>query len=259
MNKIENNFLNNCRIILVNPTHPGNIGSAARAMKNMGLTELYLVSSNINIIDDHAIARSSGADDVLARAKIVSNIKEAIIDCVYLLGTSARGRNLSSPILNPRTAAKIAIENYAACDQKIAIIFGQERIGLTNDELSICHAQIMIPANPNFSSLNIASAVQLICYELNIANLAYADLAANLNNNNNRGDHILATANEIELFYEHLERVMIKTEFLDPKQPKMLMRRLRRLYNRAQMCQQELNIMRGILTACEKSMASDQV
>ncbi len=255
-----NNYLNNCRIILVNTTEPGNIGSAARAMKTMGVTELYLVSQDSNIINEYAIARACGADDILNNIVIVSTLKEAINGCQYLLGTSARSRSLSSPVIDPRKAANIAINDYAVNNSKVGVIFGQERMGLTNEELSICHAQILIPTNKEYSSLNIASAVQLICYELNLAALDCVqesfklDLNNKLNNkfNNKRDNVVLADAYEMELFYEHLERLMLKTNFLDPKQPKLLMRRLRRLYNRAQPCTQELNIMRGILAACER-------
>lgn len=249
-------FLNNCRIILVNTTQPGNVGSAARAMKTMSVKELYLVSSNPNIIDEYAIARSCGADDILVNTVIVPTLKQAIDGCHYLLGTSARSRNLSSEVLTPRAAAKIAINEHTAQGNKVAVIFGQERMGLTNEEISVCHAQILIPTNAEYSSLNIASAVQLICYELNLAAIDCADHHFNLDSINkslNKLDNrVLANAFDMELFYEHLERVMLKTQFLDPKQPKLLMRRLRRLYNRAQLCTQELNIMRGILTACER-------
>lgn len=251
-----NNYLKNCRIILVNTTEPGNIGSAARAMKTMGVTELYLVSQDSHIINEYAVARACGADDVLDNIVIVSNLKEAINGCKYLLGTSARTRSLSSPVIGPREAAKIAINDYAVNNSKVGVIFGQERMGLTNEELSTCHAQILIPTNKEYSSLNIASAVQLICYELNLAALDCLQdtFKLDLNNKDNkRDDVVLADAYEMELFYEHLERLMLKTNFLDPKQPKLLMRRLRRLYNRAQPCTQELNILRGILAACEKA------
>ncbi|MBP9722146.1 MAG: RNA methyltransferase [Gammaproteobacteria bacterium] len=252
------NCLNNCRIVLVNTTHPGNVGSTARAMKTMGVSELYLVSSDKNIIDDHAVARASGAVDILEKACLVSTLQEAIVDCHYILGTSTRERTLPIPILTPRAAAKIAIADHAVSNNKIAIVFGQERMGLTNTELAICQSQIIIPANALYSSLNLASAVQLICYELRLAALDIldaleaTDFLNNKLNSNNKIKSELATANQMELFYEHLERVMLKTGFLDPKQPKLLMRRLRRVYNRANLCQQELNILRGILAASER-------
>ena len=244
------NHLDNCRVILVNTTHPGNVGSAARAMKTMGLSELYLVSTNTEIIDDYAVARASGADDILLNATIVETLQEAIVDCHYLLGTSARERTLSSTVITPKEAAYKAINQHASKNYKIGILFGQERMGLTNEELAICHQQILIATNPEYSSLNIASAVQLICYELNLANIDFMQDTAN----NSKINKVisLATADEMELFYQHLERLMLKTDFMDPKQPKLLMRRLRRLFNRAELSQQELNIMRGIFTACEK-------
>ncbi len=250
------NLLSNCRIILVNTTHPGNVGATARAMKTMGLSELYLVSEDSGIIDDHAFARASGADDVLGKCVVVQTLQQAVAGCNYLIGTSARSRTLSSQVLTPRDAATFAINDHVAMGNKIAIVFGQERMGLTNTELSLCHVQIIIPANPEYSSLNLSSAVQLICYELRLAvlkNIDNNELTNNLAANNLKRDRVeLVDAADMELFYEHLERVMLKTHFLDPKQPKLLMQRLRRLYNRAQVGKQELNILRGILTACEK-------
>lgn len=260
------NYLDNCRVILVNTTHPGNVGSAARAMKTMGLTELYLVSTNTEIIDDYAVARASGADDILLKATIVETLQEAIVDCHYLLGTSARERTLSSTVITPKEAAYKAINNYASKNYKIGILFGQERMGLTNEELSLCHQQILIATNPDFSSLNIASAVQLICYEFNLANIDLLNLiqkpaatVTEIKTNNLSNLSNLASVNEMELFYQHLERVMLKTEFMDPKQPKLLMRRLRRLFNRAEVSQQELNILRGIFTACEKHIFKNNI
>lgn len=253
LNKQTNNLLANCRIILVNTTHPGNVGATARAMKTMGLSELYLVNDNCEIIDDHAIARASGATDVLARAKIVPSLEEAVAGCNYLIGTSDRERALSNPVMAPNVGSQKAINDYVANGYKIAVIFGQERIGLTNKELSYCHDQIVIPANSDYSSLNISSAVQIVCYELRLAALQLAsqhDLVKTAKNM--RDNDVLADCKDVELFYNHLERLMYKTDFLDPKQPKLLMQRLRRLFNRAQLCQQELNIMRGILSACEK-------
>ncbi len=245
---VINKNLENFRIILVNTTHPGNVGATARAMKTMGISDLYLVSADSNIIDDHARARSSGATDILDNTKIVSSLKEALIDCHYLLGTSVRMRTLSTPIYYPRAAAKTAVDEYTSKGLKVAIIFGQERMGLTNQEIAVCHAQIMIPANPEYSSLNLASAVQLICYELKLASMDET-----IERQDKRDELELATANQMELFYEHLEKVLLKIRFLNPSQPKLLMRRLRRLYNRASPCQQELNILRGILTASEKA------
>jgi tRNA (cytidine32/uridine32-2'-O)-methyltransferase len=254
MNDQITNYLNNCRIILVNTTHSGNVGATARAMKTMGLSELYLVSADLGIIDDYALARSSGAQDILANCKIVPNLADAIVDCHYLLGTSARERTLTNTVLLPREAAKEAINSYVNHGYKIAIVFGQERIGLTNHELSLCHAQVLIPTSTEYSSLNIASAVQLLCYELRLAVL---DLNNDFSFNKpqrkvKRDNDILAKSSDMELLYDHFERVMRQVKFLDPKQPKLLMQRLRRLFNRAHINTQELNILRGFLHACEK-------
>lgn len=257
MSSNVSNLLSNCRVILVNPTHPGNVGATARAMKTMGLSELYLVSEDSGIIDDHAMARASGAQDILEDCTVVSSLQEAIKGCHYLLGTSARERTLSNPILLPREAANRAIKSYVVDGYKMALLFGQERIGLTNQELIMCHDQVMIPANAEYSSLNIASAVQLLCYELRLAVLdacSSEDLENISKVKNKRDNDSLASSDDMELLYQHLEQVMLKIEFLDPKQPKLLMQRLRRLFNRAHLCNQELNILRGILAACEKKV-----
>lgn len=246
--------LENCRIILVNTTHPGNIGSAARAMKTMGLSELYLVNSNSNIIDDHAIAKASGATDILYNATIVDNLNSAIKNCKYLIATSARPRSLSSIVHTPREASELIVNKYIANNNKIAILFGQERMGLTNDEIDICNAQMIIPTGSEYKSLNLASAVQIISYELRIAT---DDFYKKIDNNkvvsyNFDDGSDLASADQLELFYKSLEELLIKINFLDQKHPKMLMRRLRKLYNRTQLTEREYNIMRGIITACNQ-------
>lgn len=226
------------RFVLFEPTHPGNVGAAARALKTMGFNELVLVNPACEI-DGQARARSSGALDVLQSARIVPTLGEALEGCGYVVGASARRRRLTWPELNPREcAAAVAGSPGTAA---IAIVFGPERAGLKNAELDRCNALVYIPSNPVYNSLNLAMAVQVIAYELR--------MARNLDAKPDEFDAPPASAEDVELFYEHLERVLLSSGFLDPDNPRTLMRRLRRLYNRARLDQNELNIMRGILSA----------
>lgn len=229
------------RIVLVNTSHPGNIGAAARAMKNMGLSDLCLVDPQ-RYPSAEATARASGADDLLARAKCFGTLDEAIADAVLVIGASARSRSLPVPILDPRVCAKLVYEQPDA--KAVAILFGQERTGLTNAELDRCHYLVQIPGNPEYPSLNIAAAVQIIVYELRLldghgANAGQTGIG-------------YATARQMEQFYDHLEETLVELEFLDPANPKQLMRRLRRLFGRTRPDQNEINILRGILTAMNK-------
>ena len=226
------------RIVLVNTSHPGNIGAAARAMKNMGLSELCLVDPQRYPCAE-ATARASGADDLLARAKCFGTLDAAIADAALVIGASARSRSLPVPMLDPRACAKLVYEQPEV--QAVSILFGRERSGLTNEELDRCHYLVQIPSNPEYPSLNIAAAVQVIVYELKLlaGDGANADQAAI--------DY--ATAQQMEHFYHHLEETLVELEFLDPANPKQLMRRLRRLFGRTRPDQNEINILRGILTA----------
>lgn len=229
------------RIVLVNTSHPGNIGATARAMKNMGLEELYLVDPKV-FPSAEATARASGADDLLAKAVCVDRLDTAIGDVSLVIGASARSRTLPLPMLNPRACAELVQQQ--AESTRTAILFGRERTGLTNDELDRCHYLVQIPTNPDYPSLNVAAAVQVIAYELR--------MAAGLAVNQSPGRHRLATAEEMELFYRHLEDTLIAVDFLDPDNPRQLMRRLRRLFSRVQPDENEINILRGILTAVEQ-------
>lgn len=226
------------RIVLVNTSHPGNIGAAARAMKNMGLSELCLVDPQ-RYPSAEATARASGADDLLARAKCFATLDEAIADAALVIGASARSRSLPVPMLDPRACAKLVYEQPEA--QAVAILFGRERTGLTNEELDRCHYLVQIPSNPEYPSLNIAAAVQVIVYELR--------LLAGDGVNADQAAIDYATAQQMEHFYQHLEETLVELEFLDPANPKQLMRRLRRLFGRTRPDQNEINILRGILTA----------
>lgn len=233
-------MLDNLHIILVETSHPGNIGGVARAMKNMGLSRLRLVKPKI-FPDTQAQARSAGAEDVLATAEVFTNLAEAINDCSLVLGTSARSRSVEWPQLNVRDCAGQIMAH--AQQQKVAVVFGRESSGLTNDELQHCHYQLIIPANPAYSSLNIAAAVQVISYELRVAAQVDLELKAT--------PETLATAAQMEGFYNHLHDVAIDSDYLNPTLPGQLMGRLRRLFNRSHLTLVEINILRGLLTSIQ--------
>ena len=236
--------LNCIRIVLVQPSHGGNIGGCARAMKNMGLTRLVLVAPE-EFPGDEASARAAGADDVLSQAQVCATLDEAIADCHLVIGASARERRIAWPMLAPAEAARRVVA--AAAGQEVAVLFGRERTGLTNDELDRCQILVNIPANPEFSSLNLACAVQVIAYEIRCA-LAVRDLAAPADTADMLGEP-LATNAEMQRFYQHLDQVMVESGFLDPKNPRLLRRRIMRLFNRVEMTSNEVNILRGILSA----------
>lgn len=229
----------NVRIVLVETSHPGNIGATARAMKNMGLSDLVLVRPAAFPAAD-ASARASGADDVLARARVVERLEEALADCVYTVAASARQRTIAWPEHEPREAAAELLRQ--AVSGPVAAVFGREKSGLTNDELARAQALLTIPSVPSFGSLNLAMAVQVVAYELRLA--AREPRAAD------RGNEVpLATQAELEHYFAHLEQVLTASGFLNPDNPRHLMRRLRRLYARALPDQNEINILRGILSS----------
>ena len=229
------------RIVLVGTTHPGNIGAVARAVKNMGLNDLALVEPRY-FPHDEATARASGADDLLERATVHESLADAVKDCVYVTGASARSRAINWPCLDARDAAARLIKESAA--GPVAAVFGPEKTGLSNADLDHCDSLLSIPANPDFSSLNLAMAVQVVTYELRAA---MADKQPEY-----EPDAPLATSEELEHFYAHLEDVLLDVKFLDPDNPRHLMRRLRRMFVRARPDQNEVNILRGILTAVER-------
>lgn len=237
--------MDSIRFVLVETSHPGNIGAAARAMKTMGFGELVLVSP-VHFPHPDAVARATGADDVVAAACVCETLDEALAGCELVLGASARQRSIAWPAHTPRGAAALVAGEFR--DRRVAVVFGRERTGLDNSELERCHALVTIPANPDFSSLNIAAAVQVIAYELRVALLEQAPDAADAP----EPDARLATADELAHLYAHFERVMIDTGFLDPERPRHLMRRLRRLFNRAHLDENELNILRGFLSSVEE-------
>ncbi|MDE1922517.1 MAG: RNA methyltransferase [Gammaproteobacteria bacterium] len=224
------------RIVLVEPSHPGNIGSVARAMKNMALDDLVLVRPRV-FPHPEAVALAAGADDVLAAARVVDSVAEAVADCVLVAGTTARPRNLTWEFATPReAAARIAALPEAA---RAALLFGPERYGLSNEDLNHCAFLVRIPANPAYCSLNIAMSVQLLTYELLLAREAPAGRM--------QFEAPLADAGELEHFYAHLAQVLKDVEFED--RTGYLMDRLRRLFNRTALDRNELNLLRGILAA----------
>ena len=230
------------RIVLVATSHPGNIGSTARAMKTMGLHRLYLVTPK-SFPDPRAHEMSAGAYDVLDNVVVTDSLAEAIQDCQLVLATSARPRDIALRGLTPSTNAELISEQ--ADGTEIAIVFGREHAGLTNDELLYCHYHIHIPSSPAFSSLNLAQAVQIVVYELRMKLLSPEALVET-------GRELGASAQEIEQFYQHLRDVLVAIDFLKPSNPKRLMQRLRRLFNRSELEHVEVNILRGILSQIQQ-------
>lgn len=234
-------MLQNIRIVLVETSHSGNIGSAARAMKTMGLSNLYLVSPKS--VDEQSITLAAGADDVVRNAHIVDTFEQAIEDCSLVIGTSARLRHLQSTLIEPRECAEKASEHQG----QVAVVFGRERVGLTNEELLKCHYHLNIPANPEYSSLNLAMAVQLVSYEMRMAFLTKNKTESTLSTI----EDIYPTAQEMEYFFAHTEQVYQSLGFI---QNQGVIQKLRRLYNRSSLEKNELNILRGMLSAVEKRL-----
>ena len=235
------------RIVLVGTTHPGNIGAAARAMKNMGLSDLALVNPR-HFPHDDATARASGATDVLEGATVVSSLSEALTDCVYVAGASARSRSINWPSMGPRDCAERMI--LESKQGKVAAVFGPEKSGLNNDDLDLCHTLLTIPTDPGFSSLNLAMAVQVLTYELRVAGMVDAGPGF-------ESESPPATGEEMENFYIHLQQVLTDIEFFDPDNPRHLMRRIRRMFIRARPDKNEVNILRGILTAVDRARETE--
>ncbi len=223
-------------------SHAGNIGAAARAMKNMGLDDLWLVAPK-SFPDDDATARASGAGELLASATVVADLDQALTGCGLVAAVSARQRSLAWPCKTPREAAAEIVARTA--NTTVALLFGREKYGLSNEELERCHLLISIPANPEYSSLNLAMAVQLLAYEIRLASGHNSLPPVSV-------DSPPATAENMQRFYQHLEEVLLENGFLDPDNPRQLMRRLRRLFNRAVPDENEINILRGILSAVQR-------
>lgn len=241
--------LDKIRIVLSHTSHPGNIGAAARAMKTMGLSRLTLVNPK-RFPDTEAVVRAVGADDILERAVVCDSLDAALADTVFAVAISARHRSLGPEPLQARAAAPELLAQAAGGE--VALVFGNETAGLSNAEVQRCQRTVFIPANPEYTSLNLGSAVQLLCYELR---LAAFDGRPPVVTKAVPFASPQATNEDIERFYVHLERVMVATDFLDPRQPKRLLPKLRRLFGRAELERDEINILRGILDAVERKIA----
>lgn len=260
----DNNVLSQIKIVLCQTSHPGNIGAAARAMKTMGLRHLVLVNPK-DYPSVEATARSSGAIDILEAAQVVGSLEEAVADCRLVIGTSSRNRSLPWPMVEPREIKTIVEKDPQALP--MAIVFGRESSGLLNEELQLCHYHVNIPANPDYMSLNLAAAVQVICYECRLLALdqeSSLHSAPGDSRSGSRSDsdstaadalgdsEVKATVAQTEGLYQHFESVMIETGFFDPEQPKLLPTRLHRLFAKAQLTEAEVNILRGFLASMNK-------
>lgn len=235
-------MLTNIRLVLVETSHPGNIGAAARALKTMGLSRLDLVQPKCFPAAE-ATARASGAEDVLEQARVHPDLLGALEGCRLVVGSSARLRTISWPQLDPRVCAERLVAE--AAQGPVALVFGRERTGLSNSELERCHYLAHIPTNPGFGSLNLAAAVQVFAYEIYQAHLAGRATASD------EAVRDLASAEAMEGFFGHLAETLVGLGFADPNQSKKLLRRLRRLFHRARPDWTELNILRGILSAAQ--------
>ena len=242
---IESQDLKNIRIVLVNTSHPGNIGAVARAMKNMGLSALTLVAPQ-EFPSPKAHWRAANAKDILEQVTIVDTLAEAVSDCGLVIGSSARERRIPWPLLTPRECGERSM--VEAHQHPVALVFGREDRGLTNEELQQCHFHVHIPSNPEYNALNLAMAVQVVCYEVRLAMLAQQD-GKQLHFDD--WDVPPAKHADLERYYEHLEQTLANLGFLDKDNPRQTMTRLRRLYNRIRLDEMELSIMRGILTATQ--------
>lgn len=227
------------RIVLVGTTHPGNIGAVARAMKNMGLADLALVNPK-TFPSAQAVARASGANDILDNASVHTSLDDAVADCGWVLGTSARRRSIAWPTMTSREAADAVLERCAK--SRVAVVFGPEKTGLCNEDMDRCAALVAIPTT-DFSSLNLAMAVQVVAYDLYVRRDEFSVEQSE--------ESAPATAGELEHLYNHIERMALDSGFLNPDNPRYLMRRIRRLFARAEPDQNEINILRGLLAQLE--------
>jgi len=246
MDSSPEQLLARIRVVLSHPSHPGNIGAVARAMKVMGLSRLILINPQ-RFPDAEATARATGAADLLEQATVCTTLDEALAGTIYAAALTARRRDLGPPAQMPRAAAADLLEQ--AAQGEVALVFGNETVGLSNEEVQRCQAAVSIPTNPDFSSLNLGSAVQVLCYEARLAAYEGQRLPAPRGATPNVSR--AATHEEIEGFYGHLEEVMVATRFLDPAKPKRLLPKLRRLFGKARLEIDEVNILRGILAATQ--------
>ena len=243
---------NNLRIVMVNTTHPGNIGSAARAMKTMGLSQLVLVKPKI-FPSEEADWLASGAIDVLRQARVVNSLEEAIADCSLVLGASARRRKIPWPMLDARQGGELAVRE--ATQHPVALVFGREAMGLRNEELNQCHYHVCIPSNADYGVLNVAMAIQLLCYEVRMHWLAQAEKSEPSQTMPiifNEWDEPLATQAEFNYFEKHFIEILEQLDVVDIKNPRQILTRVKRLFARIRLDKTELNFLRGVLTAIQK-------
>jgi tRNA (cytidine32/uridine32-2'-O)-methyltransferase len=241
-------LLKKIRIVLVNTSHPGNIGATARAMKNMGLSSLYLVDPKEHPTLE-AYRRSAGAIDVLDNVVVVKELNQAVAGCVWVAGTSARLRTIEWPIFEPRECVQQAIEHLDTGE--IAIVFGRENNGLTNDEMEKCSALLHIPTNEEYSSLNLAAAVQVVCYEFRLALISEKKTKTTKTKSKKHREDALASSDQLDGMYQHLYEALGSLEFFGTNNPDVVMRRLKGLFNRANTTQREVSIVRGICSAMQ--------
>ena len=237
-------LLNSVKIVLVGTTHPGNIGAAARAMKNMGFRHLSLVKPK-EFPSDVATYRSKAAKDILENALIFNNLEEAVVDCELVIGTSARDRKVPWPILSPKESAEEVSKSLKI--HKIAIVFGREDRGLTNEELGLCNYHVHIPTDPEYSSLNLSQAVQILVYEIRMAVLSDDE-------NQDYWDVDLANNNQTEMLIQHMDELMQEVEFYDVDNPRKLLLRVRRFFKRSRIDVMETNIFRGLFATIQKKL-----
>lgn len=252
-------MLDRIRIVLIGTSHPGNIGGAARAMRNMGLDDLALVAPRCDPQDREAYSRASGANALVEGARVHDQLEEAVADCTLVVGASARSRHLPWPLIGPRALAESLPTALAPGQSRVALVFGREDTGLTNAELQRCHRHVHIPTNPDFSSLNLAAAVQVLAYECRQAWLGASESAPAADDDAAQPfgvawDNPPASHADMERFFAHLERTLTTLEFHDPDNPRQLMARLRRLFLRAHLDSMEMNILRGILGTMDKRL-----
>ena len=239
------NLLNSVKVVLVGTTHPGNIGATARAMKNMGILDLALVEPK-EFPSDVATFRSKAAKDILEKASVHRSLAEAIFECELVVGTSARGRTVPWPVLNPREAAKEM--HKSSRNGKVAIVFGREDRGLTNEELGLCNFHVHIPSDPEYSSLNLSQAVQILAYEIRLSYLQ------DQNVNKDYWDVELANNEQTERLINHMDELMQEVDFYDVENPRKLLVRVRRFFKRSKIDVMEANIFRGLFATIQKKL-----
>ncbi|WP_154222120.1 RNA methyltransferase [Marinicella rhabdoformis] len=242
--------LNRISFALLNTSHAGNIGAAARAMKVMGMSDLRLMTPN-DYPSAEATARASGADDVLYHATVVENVDQAIADSTLVMGTSARTRGMDIPVIGMREAAELLTQH--AVKGRASLLFGKERYGMTNEEMQRCHYLVNFPANPEYSSLNLASAVQLAAYELRMQCLLTQDVV-----DVEKEDVPFATMEKMDSFYQHLFGVLARVEFMKGENSKSLEEKFRMMFNRLRIERHEMDILRGMLSAINKNLPSEK-